>query len=382
MENKKSIKTQSTAGADAEQHLGLAFLSEVGNWLSRCRVRSSSVVPNYDSRFELLVQDSKTPVFRMDLSGEVLFANSSATKIWGEPGASPWLELLPSVLSETAPESQDRPDTAIRHINQIEDPLTGQAYVAFQTTTSESNLITVSLLPIDDSQEELSDNILASAAHEIRSPLVVLHALLSNALIEAPAGSESPAIKSIKRAVHQTETVLRVADNMLDLKYAQSGNLRLFLENTAIHEFIKDVIYDWIASEAIEKERIVLHLENVNAAVDRMRLRQVIENLLSNAIKFTGAGSEILLECWTIDNHAFVAVRDRGPGIPERDLSNIFVPFYRVDPSSSSGHGLGLAISRTICRLHGGDLDYSCRDGGGSSFVAHFPIRESLPSAA
>jgi signal transduction histidine kinase len=99
---------------------------------------------------------------------------------------------------------------------------------------------------------------------------------------------------------------------------------------------------------------------------DPQALRRCLENLVGNAVRYAGA-AEI-----EVDDDAAqlrIAVRDRGPGIPEPELERVFEPFYRLDGSrnrASGGTGLGLSIARSIARWHGGDIRLrNAPDGGG-----------------
>jgi signal transduction histidine kinase len=89
---------------------------------------------------------------------------------------------------------------------------------------------------------------------------------------------------------------------------------------------------------------------------DPQALRRCLENLIENAIRY-GAAADI--EIRDSPAELKIAIRDRGPGIPERELERVFDPFYRLDNSrnpASGGTGLGLSIARNIARWHGGDV--------------------------
>lgn len=98
---------------------------------------------------------------------------------------------------------------------------------------------------------------------------------------------------------------------------------------------------------------------------DPIRLKRALDNLISNALKYAG-GVEVTVS--RQGGVAMVEVADRGPGIPEDLLEEVFQPFRRLEPSRSratGGMGLGLAIARTIARAHGGDVTLAARPGGG-----------------
>ena len=110
--------------------------------------------------------------------------------------------------------------------------------------------------------------------------------------------------------------------------------------------------------------------------VDSRRLQQILLNLLSNAIKFTEKGSVTLKvehqeECLTF------AVIDTGIGIPWQEQGQLFRPFHQITPSlnrQEKGTGLGLALSRKLAQLHGGDIICQSQPGKGSCFILYLPL--------
>ena len=104
---------------------------------------------------------------------------------------------------------------------------------------------------------------------------------------------------------------------------------------------------------------------------DAVRLRQVASNLVSNAVKFTPPGGTIVLRCTVGDEMVAMEVTDSGQGIPAESLERIFEPFVQLDSGltrKAEGAGLGLAISRRLARLMGGDLTVHSDVGVGSTF--------------
>jgi signal transduction histidine kinase len=99
---------------------------------------------------------------------------------------------------------------------------------------------------------------------------------------------------------------------------------------------------------------------------DPQALRRCLENLVGNAVRYAGAAE---IEVDDAAGQLRIAVRDRGPGIPEQELERVFEPFYRLDGSrnrASGGTGLGLSIARSIARWHGGEIRLrNAPDGGG-----------------
>ena len=114
-------------------------------------------------------------------------------------------------------------------------------------------------------------------------------------------------------------------------------------------------------------------------AGDEPALRTLIENLMSNAIKYGGHNGRVTVSAGSDERHVRVAVRDRGPGIPEAELPRIFEPFYRGSGSGADGSGLGLALVRRIVEALGGRIAVESRPSDGTTFTILLP-RASSPT--
>jgi two-component system sensor histidine kinase KdpD len=109
--------------------------------------------------------------------------------------------------------------------------------------------------------------------------------------------------------------------------------------------------------------------------MDMVLMAQVIVNLLDNALKYTPRNSSVELAAGLADHTLTLAISDRGPGIPEQDLSRVFDKFYRVPvPEGAGGTGLGLSICKGIVEAHGGSIRAENREGGGLQMIVALPV--------
>jgi two-component system sensor histidine kinase KdpD len=109
------------------------------------------------------------------------------------------------------------------------------------------------------------------------------------------------------------------------------------------------------------------------AAVDGVRIEEVVVNLIDNAVKYSPADTPIDVELDSTPDAIRIAVRDRGPGIRTEEHLRIFEPFHRLSTSTGPGVGLGLHIAKQIVELHGGTIRVEPPVDGGSRFVVTVP---------
>jgi two-component system sensor histidine kinase KdpD len=111
------------------------------------------------------------------------------------------------------------------------------------------------------------------------------------------------------------------------------------------------------------------------ALVDHTLIEQAVAKLLANAGSHTPARLPIEIDADYTNNHLFISVSDRGPGIPIEATERLFEKFYRGDNRKTGGLGLGLSIARGLIEAHGGRLTAENRDGGGARFTIRLPVR-------
>jgi signal transduction histidine kinase len=201
----------------------------------------------------------------------------------------------------------------------------------------------------------------AGMTHELRTPMNAIMGF-SEAIEKQIFGPDQ--MERYSDYAHDirisAQHLLDTINHLLDLAKAESGKLELDDETLDVAGIIGDCM--GMLRRMAENEQVTLvsrpghELSPYRA--DRRILRQILINLLSNAIKFTPAGGEVAVEAHVdAADDLVITVRDNGKGITEEDLANVFEPFVqgRIQ-GSSPGTGLGLPLSRTFARLHGGEL--------------------------
>jgi signal transduction histidine kinase len=117
-------------------------------------------------------------------------------------------------------------------------------------------------------------------------------------------------------------------------------------------------------------------------AGNRPALHRLFLVLVDNALKFSRPAGEVFLKVEGRDARVSVSIEDFGAGISERDLPHIFERFYRSDTARTGGHGLGLALAKSIARVHGASIEVSSSEGAGSRFRVDFAARDARAAVA
>ena len=225
---------------------------------------------------------------------------------------------------------------------------------------------------------------LAHMSHEIRTPL---NGVIGLARIGQRENLGRKAGDICGRIVASGEQLLRVVNDILDFSKIEAGKLDIDAQPFRLAAVIEQSA-SLVAERAREKGlALIVEAHAVPPAStfvlgDRMRLGQILLNLLTNAVKFTEHG-EVRLVLDRDGDQLLFRVRDTGIGIAPQHLANLFQPFVQADSSTTrkyGGTGLGLAVSRNLAILMGGDISVSSTPGQGSEFVLHLRLPEAAPT--
>jgi signal transduction histidine kinase len=223
---------------------------------------------------------------------------------------------------------------------------------------------------------------MADASHELRTPAAILRTEADVTLSRATR-AEDEYRASLGVMQDASRRLTRIVDDLFLLARADAGHLVVRAENL----FLEDVVLDAVRGiRPIADQRAVrveLH-DMAEAPVhgDADLLGRLVLNLLDNAVKFSPAGAAVDVDLSRDDASGIVTVTDAGAGIPPDAQARIFERFYRVDAarsrveaSTTSGAGLGLAIARRIAEAHGGALQLVESQPGRTTFRATLPLR-------
>ncbi len=219
--------------------------------------------------------------------------------------------------------------------------------------------------------EQMKEDFLAIASHELRTPLTSLLASLKLLATGKFGGLSDSGKRLLEFALLDTERLVRLVQEILDLQSLKSGKKSLIFQNCLTDLLLERAVN--IIKPIAEKAEVNLSANAVSIPLvaDGDALIQVLTNLLDNAIKFSHKGSTVWAIARQHPEGVLFAIKDSGRGIPADKLETIFQPFGQADASDSrdrGGTGLGLPICRTILEQHEGRIWVESTPGIGSSF--------------
>jgi len=226
---------------------------------------------------------------------------------------------------------------------------------------------------------EAKSRFLASVSHELRTPMNAIlgftDALLAG--VDGPLNEEQTA--SLGWVQKGGRDLLGLINEILDLSKIEAGKLTIEVEPFDPRELVEAVVAQHRSLAAQKGIRFAWHEAGAPAQVvlDRQRVRQVLVNLVGNALKFTQQGEVDVETSGGSGGELNVVVRDTGPGIAPEDHDAIFEEFRQAS-GSSAGIGLGLAISRRLARVMGGEITLQSELGKGSVFLLTLPLESRV----
>lgn len=226
--------------------------------------------------------------------------------------------------------------------------------------------------------DQLKSNFFANISHEFRTPLTLIKGPIEH-LEQNP--EEALAREDIKMIRRNTNKVLNLVNQLLDLSRISQGKLRLKPTEGDIFRCLRAATasFNSYAAQNNMDYRVGIPDGTLWAAFDRDKLEQIIYNLLSNAFKFTEQDEVVAFEASYSNGEMKIQVSDTGRGIPVEKLPFVFDRFYQVDGSitkDKEGSGIGLSLSKDLITLMDGSITVSSEVGKGTFFTIHLPLEK------
>lgn len=226
--------------------------------------------------------------------------------------------------------------------------------------------------------DQLKTAFLANMSHEIRTPMNAILGFIE--IIDDPGYSSTERKHFKKLIINSGQTLLNLINDIIDIAKIESGQIDVYPENIELNIIFKELhtLYQKKIGERKPQLKIYLdHLEEIRITTDGLRVNQILINLLDNALKFTEEGF-LRFGYQAKDNKILCFVKDTGIGIAEDEVLYVFDRFNKVENSKTRvyrGAGLGLAISKNLVQLLGGEIWVESQIGMGSTFYFTLPIK-------
>jgi len=371
--------------------------ASLGQMLARTRERERA--DELSRQQKILLHSVADGIFGADRNGLVRFANPAASRLLGAPVTSLIGKPVHELVHGTAPENEKcAADCTLRRAVTEHVPSTGEftiyrangigfpAEYFLNPILDQGRFSGLVLSFRDISQrfalDRLKDEFVSTVSHELRTPLTSIRGalgLLSSGIL---GEINDKAANLLRIALSNSDRLVRLINDILDLERAQSGREPLVFRPLQMADLVRQSI-DGMQLVAEEAGVLLIHDKTqVEITADSDRLLQVLTNLLSNAVKFSPPNSAVSVMLRPGSSGVTLSVIDQGRGIPADKLEAIFGRFQQVDASDSrqkGGSGLGLAICKAIVQQHNGRIWAERNPMRGSTFRVFLPY---VPAAA
>lgn len=221
--------------------------------------------------------------------------------------------------------------------------------------------------------DRLKSAFLANMSHEIRTPLNAIVGF-SNLLVETEEVEERIQYMSIVQ--ENTELLLQLISDILDLSKMESGTFEFMLSDTDVNLLCHEIVRS-LQMKVPENVELFFedHLPECHLQADKNRLNQVISNFINNSLKFTSQGKISLGYNLQEDGYLRFYVRDTGMGIPQDKVDTVFDRFVKLN-TFIHGTGLGLSICKSLVEQMGGKIGVESTEGVGSCFWFTYPYKK------
>lgn len=215
--------------------------------------------------------------------------------------------------------------------------------------------------------------LLRDISHELRSPLTRM-----NVSLELARKQPDNAEQYLLRIAKESERINDLIDQLLTLTRLEGDADYTQMKPVNIPELIKDIVDDANYEAAhINRTVTVRRLTKVLVPGSREMLGRALENVIRNGLYYTADDTTVEIDIEQGRDHTIISIKDHGPGVPDKNLDQIFKPFFRVAESrnrDSGGSGIGLAIAKQAVLMHGGDIKADNNPAGGLIITIRLPI--------
>src|SRR5829696_9097078 len=366
-------------------------------------VRSRKELRRQKEYFEALVLNSPVAIATMDLEANVVSWNPTAERLFGYTQAEAVGRSIDNLVAET-PEM--RAEGVEEYAQQASSG--GQVHTITRRSRKDGTLVDVELLAIPvavggervgtyamyhditelqnarqqaEAANRAKSAFLANMSHELRTPLNAIIGYSEMLHEEAEDLGQEDLIPDLQKINAAGKHLLSLINVVLDLSKIEAGKMDLYRETIDVAGMVEDTAAVLQPLATKNNNELQIHCPDTVGSMraDLTKVRQAVFNLLSNACKFTKEGIvrlDVARESAAGEDWITFAVSDTGIGMTGEQMGKLFQEFSQADASTTrdyGGTGLGLALSRRLCRMMGGDITVESEIGEGSTFTIRLP---------
>jgi two-component system, NtrC family, sensor histidine kinase KinB len=230
--------------------------------------------------------------------------------------------------------------------------------------------------------DELKNDLVATVAHEFRTPLTSLRMAIHLCVEGAVGPVTEQQLDLLSAAREDCERLQRIVDDLLDLARIRAGLLELSPVRLDVSTLLEQALGGVRSAAEQAGVKLATHLKpgSETLVADKERLALALQNLLSNAIRHTADGGTVTLTAAEDEDGVRFSVKDTGEGIAPEYLPRLFDRFFRVPGATGGSAGLGLSIVKDVAEAHGGRVGVESVPGHGSTFWLTVPSAGPAPS--
>ena len=222
--------------------------------------------------------------------------------------------------------------------------------------------------------EKMQTEFISSISHELRTPLTAITGWGETLIYNEGLDYETK--RGIAIMLKEARRLTKMVEELLEFTRMEDGRFTLNIEMIDIAAELEDAIFTF--RELLHQDELEVDYESDmdDAALvpgDPNRLKQVFLNLFDNAIKYGREGKRIEVSISMAGEFVRIRIRDFGHGVPEDELDNIRMKFYKGSNSKERGSGIGLAVCEEIIKYHGGSMELENAEGGGFMVTIYLP---------
>ena len=378
-------------GSDEVAQLAKDF-NTMADRLSEYRKSSLGDLLQAQLQMQAALDSIPDPIIVLGSGGDIHNVNVAAKETLevdaGEASESLW-QFVPPVVKEAA-------ERLHRHVTSgkgaytprgfeesIRVPLSGGDRFFLPRATpvyGEGRAVTATCIILQDVTrlrrfEELRNDVVATVAHEFRTPLTSLHMAI-HLCLDPKVGSVNEKQADLLHAAREDCARLQeLVNDLLDLSKIQTGKVEMARHPVGVRSLLESAV----AAHKVAADEKAIRLAagpppaDLEVLADSNRVSLVLSNLVVNAIRHTPSGGAVELSSVPADGSVRVEVKDTGEGIPSEFRERIFEKFFQVPGATTGGSGLGLTIAREIVLAHGGKIGVESEVGRGSTFWFTLP---------